>query len=191
MRIDWQRTLVIARMLLAGCALALVACLVLAGVPHTVPLLLMAAVVAFAVGPLVAWVEARLGRRGPAAVVVSLGLAIVSARRGLSRIARTALVLPFLVAGPGPTPSGADEAACRFQLGFEVLASLIGPYVGACLEDEQPDPDGGETTQRTTAGLFTWRAADNQTAFTDGDWTWLNGPSGLTLRLYAPRSIAA
>jgi predicted PurR-regulated permease PerM len=76
MRIDWRRALVVELALLAGCALAVVAWLVLARVLHTVLLLLMAAVVAFAVGPMVARVEARLGRRGPAVVVVYLGLAI-------------------------------------------------------------------------------------------------------------------
>jgi predicted PurR-regulated permease PerM len=83
MRIDWQRTLVIELALLAGCALAVVAWLVLAQVLHTVLLLLMAAVVAFAVGPLVDKVEARLGRRGPAAIVVYLGL-VVAALGGLA-----------------------------------------------------------------------------------------------------------
>lgn len=77
MRIDWRRVLVVELAILAGCALAVVAWLVVAQVLHTVLLLLMAAVVAFAVGPLVAAVEARLGRRGPAAVVVYLGLAVV------------------------------------------------------------------------------------------------------------------
>jgi predicted PurR-regulated permease PerM len=76
MRIDWRRTLVIELTILAGCALAVVAWLVLARVLHTALLLLMASVVAFAVEPLVAWVEARLGRRRPAAVVVYLGLAV-------------------------------------------------------------------------------------------------------------------
>jgi predicted PurR-regulated permease PerM len=51
-----------------------VALLLLSRVLHTVLLLLMASVVAFAVEPLVARVEARLGRRGLAATLVYLGL---------------------------------------------------------------------------------------------------------------------
>src|SRR5688500_20338223 len=93
MRIDWQRTLVIELALLAGCALAVVAWLMLAQVLHTVLLLLTAAVVAFAVGPLVDKVAARLGGRGPAAIVGSLGL-VVAARGG-----------PALLTSPVVVPS--------------------------------------------------------------------------------------
>jgi predicted PurR-regulated permease PerM len=67
MRIDWRRALVVELALLAACALAIVAWLVLARVLHTVLLLLMAAAVAFAVGPLVAWGLAEAAQaRAPA-----------------------------------------------------------------------------------------------------------------------------
>jgi hypothetical protein len=51
-------------------------------------------------------------------------------------------------------PSDADEPAGRLERGFAALAALIGPDVGTCLEDEQPDPGGGKTIKRTTAGLL-------------------------------------
>jgi len=35
--------------------------------------------------------------------------------------------------------------------------------------------------------LLAWRKADNWTAFTNGYWTWINGPSGLVKRLNTQR----
>jgi hypothetical protein len=60
--------------------------------------------------------------------------------------------------------------------------------VGGCLEDEHFNTANGNAEQRTVAhhgqgGLLVWRKADNWTAFTDGYWSWVNGPSGLQRRL--------
>jgi hypothetical protein len=76
-----------------------------------------------------------------------------------------------------PTP-----APCRFVAGFAALREMVPEVVGECLEWERADPLTGDTQQRTTTGLLAWRKADNATAFTDGQGTWLNGPNGLAYR---------
>jgi hypothetical protein len=76
---------------------------------------------------------------------------------------------------------------CAFQLGFMALRDLIPDVVGDCLENERHNPETGVTLQRTTNGRLTWRKADNWTAFTDGERTWINGPEGLQERLNAKR----
>ncbi len=72
---------------------------------------------------------------------------------------------------------------CTFQLGFSTLHDLIPDVVGDCLDNEQHNPATGITRQTTTNGQLTWRKADNWTAFTDGQRTWINGPEGLQQRL--------
>ncbi len=69
-----------------------------------------------------------------------------------------------------------------FILGFEALAKRIPEVVGEPLENERHNPDNGDGLQVTTRGLMVWRKADNWTAFTDGDRTWINGPNGLQER---------
>ncbi len=76
---------------------------------------------------------------------------------------------------------------CVFQLGFKALHDLIPDVVGDCLENEQHDPETGMTRQNTTSGHLIWRKADNWTAFTDGQHTWINGPEGLQQRLNTER----
>ncbi len=76
---------------------------------------------------------------------------------------------------------------CVFQLGFKTTHDLIPDIVGDCLENEQHDPETGMTLQNTTNGHLIWRKADNWTAFTDGQRTWINGPEGLQQRLNTER----
>jgi predicted PurR-regulated permease PerM len=76
-RIDWRRVLVVELAILAGCVLVFIAWLVLQRVLHTALLLLIALVLAFALGPLVDRAEARTGRRGVAAAIVYLALLLV------------------------------------------------------------------------------------------------------------------
>jgi hypothetical protein len=71
---------------------------------------------------------------------------------------------------------------CAFRLGFGTIQRLLLDPVGACAEDEHPDPDTGNILQQTTRGLLVYRQADNWTAFTDGGTTWINGPCGLQAR---------
>ncbi len=85
-------------------------------------------------------------------------------------------------------PPATWAADCKFVLGFATLKAMIdgaeGPEkVGQCLENEHFDPKHGDALQETTGGLLVWRKADNRTAFTDGYRTWINGPSGLQVRL--------
>ncbi len=138
MRIDWRRVLVVELALLAGCALVVVAWLLLARVLHTVLLLLMASVVAFAVEPLVARVEARLGRRGLAVTLVYLSLG-ASLLGGLALLAS-----PFVQQASGllgDLPHLADTAknsapgidARLRQLGLPVSVQDVQARVGALL----------------------------------------------------------
>ena len=80
----------------------------------------------------------------------------------------------------------AESAPCRFQLGFAALQALLPSVVGACLDDETYSANG-DSLQHTTNGLLVWRKADNFTAFTDGYYTWVNGPVGLQVRLNGQR----
>jgi hypothetical protein len=82
----------------------------------------------------------------------------------------------------------ARQVRCGFQLGFATLRGLVGgATVGQCLENEHFNPANGNAEQRTAGGLLVWRKADNWTAFTDGYWTWINGPEGLAQRLSTQR----
>ena len=86
----------------------------------------------------------------------------------------------------------AAQTGCMFQLGFKAIYDQIPQMVGRCVEDEHMNVFSGNAEQRTTAhhgqgGLLVWRKADNWTAYTDGHWTWVNGPNGLQRRLNAER----
>jgi hypothetical protein len=83
-----------------------------------------------------------------------------------------------------PTKGAVASAAfdCRFVLGFQALHDLIPGTVGDCLENEWHNPDNGDGLQQTAGGLMVWRKADNWTAFTNGQTTWINGPFGLQSR---------
>lgn len=78
------------------------------------------------------------------------------------------------------------SAPCHFQLGFAALQALLPSIVGACLDDESYSANG-DSVQHTTNGLLVWRKAENGTAFTDGYYSWVNGPNGLQLRLNSER----
>ena len=66
----------------------------------------------------------------------------------------------------------------QFKLGFKTVADQISDVVGQPLEDEHYGANG-DSLQQTTTGLMVWRKADNWTAFTDGQRTWINGPAGI------------
>ncbi|MBI3973072.1 MAG: PQQ-dependent sugar dehydrogenase [Chloroflexi bacterium] len=58
--------------------------------------------------------------------------------------------------------------------------------MGECVENEVPAPSG-DSVQQTANGLAVYRKADNWTAFTDGDRTWIDGPGGVQSRLNTER----
>jgi len=60
---------------------------------------------------------------------------------------------------------------------------LLPTTIGDCLENEQHNPSNGDGVQHTTGGLLVWRKADNWTAFTNGNETWVSGPYGIQHRL--------
>ena len=76
--------------------------------------------------------------------------------------------------------------SCRFILGFQTLHAMDTADVGNCT-DNQTFAANGDAQQHTTTGLMAWRKADNWTAFTNGYWTWINGPNGLAKRLNTQR----
>jgi hypothetical protein len=93
------------------------------------------------------------------------------------------LILAALAWGQvGQAPGAAAQAGCSFKLGFKALRDQIPEVVGDCLEDEHLDPLSGNVEQRTTKGVLVWRKADNWTAFTDAQTTWISGPEGLQSR---------
>ncbi len=73
------------------------------------------------------------------------------------------------------------NAGCQFVLGFATLHGLDSSATGDCV-DNQSSAANGDAVQHTTKGLMVWRKADNWTAFTNGDQTWIIGPSGLGVR---------
>ncbi len=81
-------------------------------------------------------------------------------------------------------PSVASPAAadCEYKLGFKLLHDLIPEVVGVCKGDETHNATNGDALQETVNGLLVWRKADNWTAFTNGNMTWLNGPCGVESR---------
>lgn len=82
--------------------------------------------------------------------------------------------------------SAAPAGSCQFILGFQTLQSLNASAVGECT-DNQAFGANGDAQQTTTHGLMAWRKADSWTAFTNGYWTWVNGPTGLAQRLNTQR----
>ena len=103
-------------------------------------------------------------------------------------IRRFALLIGLVV---GSLVSAAPALAqsvtpCQFVLGFATLHSLDPVDTGNCL-DNQVFAANGDAQQRTSNGLMAWRKADNWTAFTNGYWTWINGPYGLAKRLNTQR----
>jgi len=95
-----------------------------------------------------------------------------------------AVILAALLLVPGG--ARAQTAPCHFILGFLTLHDLIADHVGTCI-DNQGYASNGDAQQLTTTGLMVWRKADNWTAFTDGNRTWLMGPYGLASRFNTQR----
>jgi predicted PurR-regulated permease PerM len=75
-RVDWRRAVWVELAILGGCAVLYVAWLILQRFLHTALLVLMAAVVAFALAPLIDRVQRRVGRRGFAVAIVYVALLI-------------------------------------------------------------------------------------------------------------------
>jgi predicted Rdx family selenoprotein len=105
--------------------------------------------------------------------------------------AATLLILVSIstLALPVRTPSMAMASSlpCQFVLGFRTIADALPETVGSCLENVRYNPNNGDALQQTTGGLLVWRKADNNTAFTDGYRTWVNGPNGIEQRLNTER----
>jgi glucose/arabinose dehydrogenase len=108
----------------------------------------------------------------------------------LRRSVAAALAALFSLALAGLVPlqpaAYAQATGCQYVLGFLALHQLIPTVMGDCVDNEMPAPNG-DSLQHTTNGLAVYRKADNWTAFTDGNRTWINGPSGLQQRLNTQR----
>lgn len=94
---------------------------------------------------------------------------------------------PAPASAVAPAPAAAQTSGCELVLGFKALQSLDPTDVGNCTDNEAHNPVNGDALQHTTNGLLVWRKADNWTAFTNGFWTWINGPNGLVKRLNTQR----
>jgi len=88
-------------------------------------------------------------------------------------------------AAPAPAPAAGGNG-CQFVLGFKDLHDMDAADIGDCT-DNQAFVANGDAQQHTTKGLLVWRKADNWTAFTNGNMTWINGPDGLVSRLNSDR----
>ena len=89
-------------------------------------------------------------------------------------------------------PRAGRRADCELKLGFRALASRSPRSSAPAWRTSTSTPPTATAEQRTTAhhgqgGLLVWRKADNWTAFTDGYWTWVNGPNGVQRRLNTER----
>ncbi len=93
------------------------------------------------------------------------------------------LIAPF---APGSAAASAPSVSCQYVLGFLTLHDDLPTIVGTCV-DNQAFAANGDSIQHTSGGMLVWRKADNWTAFTDGNRTWLNGPVGLQERLNTER----
>lgn len=111
---------------------------------------------------------------------------------------RVAVLLVALTLFSASPASAQERPPCSgFSWGFKSICDEIPDIVGAWVETEHHEGGrydsvagqfvDGNTLQRTTGGLFVWRKSDNFTAFTDGYWTWVNGPYGLQERLNSER----
>ncbi|HEU0169481.1 MAG TPA: hypothetical protein VFS62_17035 [Chloroflexota bacterium] len=103
---------------------------------------------------------------------------------GSLRVAPALLLAGSLLA---TAPVHAQSTGCQFVLGFQVLHDMDAADVGSCLDNQSLAAASGDQQQHTTGGLLVWRKADNWTAFTNGYWTWINGPAGLVQRLNTQR----
>ena len=105
--------------------------------------------------------------------------------RSLRRTLSAAIVASALL-GPTLPASPALADGCQFVLGFKSMHDAIADQVGDC-QDNQFFAANGDAQQHTAKGLLAWRKADNWTAFTNGYQTWINGPTGLAVRLNTQR----
>jgi hypothetical protein len=103
----------------------------------------------------------------------------------LRRAAVSLALVPWLL-GAAPIHAQSLPSSCQFILGFGTLHNMDAADVGNCT-DNQTFAANGDAQQHTTNGLMAWRKADNWTAFTNGYWTWINGPNGLAKRLNTQR----
>jgi phosphohistidine phosphatase SixA len=102
-----------------------------------------------------------------------------------------------LVPSPSPPPSPAASAAspapvaaaspspisCEILLGFATLRDMVGEaVVGQCQEAERQIPSNGNAEQRTTNGLFVYRALDQHVLFVGATQTWINRGGNVVTR---------
>ncbi len=97
-----------------------------------------------------------------------------------------AIVIVAATAFLSPVPALAQQTSCQFVLEFKTLHDLTPENVGDCI-DNQAFAANGDALQHTTNGLMAWRKADNLTAFTNGDTTWINSALGLVSRFNTER----
>ena len=103
----------------------------------------------------------------------------------MKRFGRVLTIAGLFLAAAAPAHAQ-TAPSCQFVLGFSTLHGMDAGDIGDCVDD-QSSADNGDAQQHTTKGLMVWRKADNWTAFTNGYQTWINGPTGLAVRLNTQR----
>lgn len=101
----------------------------------------------------------------------------------MRRYLGTLLLAGIILAGATSVwPVLAQTTTCQLAPVFLMLRDLIGrERVGECIGPMMRN-EGGDINQATTRGMLTFRTTDLVTAFSDGQTTWLFGPSGLESR---------
>ncbi len=75
--------------------------------------------------------------------------------------------------------STTTENKPQYVLGFASLKSNLGTLMGDPLENERPNPENGDSLQKTTKGLSYYNKAENATTFTNGYQNWAQTDKGL------------
>lgn len=91
-------------------------------------------------------------------------------------VASPAVSPTTVVASPAPVAAASPSpVACDITLGFATMRDLVGEAtVGRCLENERQIPSNGNAEQRTSDGLFVYRALDQRVLFVGVTQTWIN-----------------
>ena len=103
------------------------------------------------------------------------------------------LAIMFAAAIPAVSTAQPPSSGCGYVLGFAQLRDDIAAaegedVVGGCRENELHLPNG-DGLQLSYNGLLIWRKSSNWTGFSDGKYTWVNGPFGLQKRSHLERLV--
>jgi hypothetical protein len=106
------------------------------------------------------------------------------------RLAGAGFAATLLMAAPISAQAQALPG-CQMSTDFAQIVAKIGAStVGDCVANELTGGTGGDRFQSTSRGLLILSGAGNWTAFTDGQTTWINDPTGAIATASASASAA-